>query len=243
MTALFIADLHLDDTRPQVTAAFFDFLQTRARSAQALYILGDLFEVWIGDDDDADLACRVREALQQLTDSGTRLYLRHGNRDFLLGQDFADATGATFLDQDNVVTLADGVPTLLMHGDSLCTRDTDYMAWREKARSPAFRQQMLALGLAERRALVADLRAQSVEANSNKAEDIMDVTPGEVVSVMRSAGVRRLIHGHTHRPAVHDLTIDGEPAQRIVLGDWHDAFHFAIADTDGCRLQRQPISG
>lgn len=241
MTALFIADLHLDDSRPQVTRAFYDFLEQDACKADALYILGDLFEVWIGDDDDAMLALQVRRALRQLTATGTRLYLRHGNRDFMLGDDFADGTGAQFIEDGNVVELPDGIPTLLLHGDSLCTLDRDYMEWRDKARSPQFQQQLLGLTLDERRQLVAGLRQQSMEANSNKAEDIMDVTPDEVIRVMAAAGVRRLIHGHTHRPAVHDIEVDGQPAQRIVLGDWESEFHYAVVNADGCELVHREI--
>ncbi|MBB5210625.1 UDP-2,3-diacylglucosamine diphosphatase [Microbulbifer hydrolyticus] len=221
MATFLISDLHLDESRPQITRAFYDFLEGPAAGAEALYILGDFFEVWIGDDDDAPLVAEVAQQLRKYSASGPQLYLMHGNRDFLLGEDFARRCGATLLPDPSLVELA-GQPVLLMHGDSLCTLDQEYMAFRQQARNPQWQQALLAKPLNERRQIAAQIRAASKSMNSRKAEDIMDVTPDEVVRVMRDHKVRTLIHGHTHRPARHTLTIDGEPAERIVLGDWGD---------------------
>ncbi|WP_444677646.1 UDP-2,3-diacylglucosamine diphosphatase [Halomonas sp. E19] len=226
---LLISDLHLHPGAPAVTEGFLRWLDERAQGADALYILGDFFEAWIGDDlldhadqdptGNAELALTVARALRSLADGGTAIYLMHGNRDFLLGSRFASAIGAKLLSDPAVLNLG-GAPVLLMHGDSLCTRDKAYMAFREQARHPDWQAQVLSMPLADRQMLAAALRQQSGEATSNKAESIMDVTPEEVLSVMRDYGVRTLIHGHTHRPAQHDFELDGEPAQRIVLGDW-----------------------
>lgn len=220
MITLFISDLHLHPERPHLTRAFFHFLHTRAKGAQALYILGDFFDAWIGDDDDTPLNAEVAAELKALSDAGTRIFLMHGNRDFLLGETFAASAGAQLIADGSVIDLY-GCPTLLMHGDSLCTGDKDYMAFRQQVRSSQWQQQILAQPLAARRALAAQLREKSQEMNSLKAEDIMDVTEDEVVRVMSEAKVTRLIHGHTHRPARHPIIINGKAAERIVLGDWH----------------------
>ncbi|WP_299593207.1 UDP-2,3-diacylglucosamine diphosphatase [uncultured Microbulbifer sp.] len=219
MATFLISDLHLDETRPAITRAFFDFLEGPAAGAEALYILGDFFEVWIGDDDDAPLADEVARQLKRYSDRGTAVYLMHGNRDFLIGDDYARRCGATLLSDPSLVTLA-GQPVLLMHGDSLCTLDQEYMAFRQQARNPQWQQALLAKSLEERRQIAAQIRSVSTSMNSSKAEDIMDVTPDEVVKVMREHKVQTLIHGHTHRPARHSLSIDGLPGERIVLGDW-----------------------
>ncbi|MDR5865899.1 UDP-2,3-diacylglucosamine diphosphatase [Halomonas koreensis] len=229
MSTLLISDLHLHPGAPAITEAFLAWLDGRARDAEALYILGDFFEAWIGDDlldlGDADptgtapLAARIAEALRRVAQAGTAVYLMHGNRDFLLGSRFAEAAGATLISDPCVVTLGDE-RVLLMHGDSLCTRDEAYMAFRAKARDPQWQAQILAMPIPERLALARQLRDQSGEANSNKAEDIMDVTPEEVHAALRAHGVTTMIHGHTHRPAVHELELDGAPARRYVLGDW-----------------------
>jgi UDP-2,3-diacylglucosamine hydrolase len=220
MTTLFISDLHLDPSRPAVTRAFFDLLRNQASQADALYILGDFFEAWVGDDDDAPMINEVSVALKTLTDSGTACYLMHGNRDFLIGEAFCQRSGCQLINDPSVVELY-GKPVLLMHGDSLCTRDEQYMAFRAQARSPEWQQQILSLPLEQRRALAQQLRESSAEANSNKAEDIMDVTPAEVENAMQQAGVALMIHGHTHRPAVHALQLGEQAATRVVLGDWH----------------------
>lgn len=230
MTIRLISDLHLHPGAPEVTEGFLHWLEQRASDTDTLYILGDCFDAWIGDDlldladsdptGSATLATRVASALQCLSAEGTDIFIMHGNRDFLLGKRFADAAGARLLNDPSVVELG-GSKVLLMHGDSLCTRDSAYMAFRQQARDPEWQRQILAMPVTERIALARQLREQSGEANSNKADDIMDVTPDEVIHTMRQYGVTTLIHGHTHRPAVHELDVDGELAERYVLGDWH----------------------
>ena len=241
MTTLFISDLHLHESRPAATNAFYQFLAERAQGTEALYILGDFFDAWIGDDDDAPLNAEVAQHLRALSDQGTAVYLMHGNRDFLLGDDFAKAAGASLIVDPTLIDLY-GQPTLLMHGDTLCTRDIEYQVFRQQVRSPAWQQQILSQPLVARRALAAQIRAQSKSMNSIKAEDIMDVTPEEVVRVMQAHGVRQLIHGHTHRPARHPLTIDGMAAERIVLGDWHDSAWCIYADASGLELRHWPMT-
>jgi UDP-2,3-diacylglucosamine hydrolase len=237
MTILFIADLHLHDSRPETTQGFYQFLRERARGVAALYILGDFFDVWIGDDDDAPLVSEAARELRTLSDQGTDIFLMHGNRDFLLGNDFARRAGASMLDEGTVIDLY-GCPTLLLHGDSLCTGDAEYQAFRQQVRSSAWQTPFLAQPLEARRAIAAKIRAESQNVNSMKAESIMDVTEAEVVRVMEEAGVTRLIHGHTHRPARHPLTINGAPAERIVLGDWHDYGWCIEADAHSVDLKR-----
>ncbi|WP_458526227.1 UDP-2,3-diacylglucosamine diphosphatase [Onishia taeanensis] len=229
MTTLLISDLHLHPGAPAITEGFFAYLEQTASQADALYILGDFFEAWVGDDildlpeaeptGSAALVKRVAAALHALSRAGTAVYLMHGNRDFLIGKRFAEACGATLLDDPTLLD-NDGEPILLMHGDSLCTRDEAYMAFRQKARDPQWQAQILAMSIPERLALAKQIREQSGDANSNKAEDIMDVTPEEVVEAMKTHGAALLIHGHTHRPAIHDLALEDQPAMRIVLGDW-----------------------
>lgn len=219
MSTLFISDLHLDPSRPAITLALVDFLAASARKADALYILGDLFEAWIGDDDDADMAQRVVSALRDLTASGVPVYLMHGNRDFLIGQQFCEASGCQLLADPAVATLY-GRRILLMHGDLLCTDDVRYMEFRAEARSPQWQQAVLSRSLAERRVLAAQLRQDSRQATSNKAEDIMDVNYHEVLRRMDEHKVQLLIHGHTHRPDIHHLDSSGQTYTRIVLGDW-----------------------
>jgi UDP-2,3-diacylglucosamine hydrolase len=211
---LFISDLHLDTARPAVIAALAAFLRDNG-DCDALYILGDIFEVWVGDDDDAPLAIEIANLFRSFTAAGPKLYLMQGNRDFLLGKDFCQSVGASLLADPSVVDLY-GTPTLLMHGDSLCTGDAEYMQFRQMARSPEWNAELMSKPLEERRAIAAHLRSVSKDASSNKAEDIMDVTPSEVDRVMEEASVNRLIHGHTHRPARHDVSC----GERIVMGDW-----------------------
>ena len=219
MSVLFISDLHLDANRPEATRAFRRFLEDRASRAEALYILGDLFEAWVGDDDDAPLAREVAEALAQLTGGGTRVFFAHGNRDFLVGEDFACRAGASLLEETSVIELG-AERVLLMHGDSLCTDDHDYQEFRAMVRDPAWQSQFLALPLMARRALAAQARDASRLSTGGKPPEIMDVNASAVADAMRSSRVRHLIHGHTHRPAVHNFTLDDAPATRTVLGDW-----------------------
>lgn len=213
-SACLISDLHLDETRPGVTAGLGAFIGG-LQHVDALYILGDLFEAWIGDDDDRPLVQTVSGLLWSLHDRDITLYLMPGNRDFLLGDAFCDRIGAHLLHDPCVHVLA-GERTLLMHGDSLCTGDVDYQSFRQMTRNPAWQADVLAKPLAERRRLAAELRAMSQDANSMKAEDIMDVDPGAVRDSMHHWQVQRLVHGHTHRPARHELTA----GTRWVLGDW-----------------------
>jgi UDP-2,3-diacylglucosamine hydrolase len=220
----FISDLHLDPARPDVTATLAAFLQEHT-DLDALYILGDLFEAWIGDDDDAALATSTAAALRAFSDAGPALYLMQGNRDFMLGRAFCQRAGATLLDDPTVIELY-GEPTLLMHGDSLCTADKEYQAFRTQARDPGWQAEMLSRPLPERRALAADLRRISRDAAGNKPEDIVDVSLAEVNRVMAEHTVTRLIHGHTHRPARH--TEAG--GVRWVLGDWGETAWVVRAD-------------
>ena len=242
MTTLFISDLHLEPTRPAITALFLDFLERRARRAEALYILGDLFEAWIGDDDDAEPGGTVATALRTLTDQGIPTYFLHGNRDFLLGERFAAASGIQLLPESVVIELA-GESVLLLHGDTLCTDDVEYQAFRAQVRDPVWRARTLALPLAQRRALAGQLRETSRRATRQKAADITDVNPTAVDRALRAHGVRRLIHGHTHRPAIHDWTLDGQSARRAVLGDWHDQGSVLVCDAAGWRLESLPGPG
>jgi len=230
-TSLLISDLHLSESTPVIEAGLQKFLQQEALAPEeplaALYILGDFFEAWIGDDDNAPYIDRIRTLLKQVTDRGTALCVSRGNRDFLLGEAFISSVNGTLLGDQTVVDLA-GKPTLLMHGDTLCTDDVDYQVFRTLAHSEQWQAEMLAKSLAERRLLAQQLRAMSVDAASNKAEDIMDVNPEAVSKTMLDAGVTRLIHGHTHRPA-HHTTAQGD---RIVLGDWTDTQGWCVRVSD-----------
>jgi UDP-2,3-diacylglucosamine hydrolase len=221
VTTLFISDLHLDETRPHIVELFTSFLAHDARGVDALYILGDLFESWIGDDDDSELAQRIAAATRALRDSGVPVYFMHGNRDFLLGAGYAEHAGITLLHDPTLIEL-DGERTLLMHGDTLCTDDVDYQKFRTLVRDPHWQRQFLAKSLAERRAFAAQARGESRKHTSAAKPEIMDVNPAAVEAVMREHGVRRLIHGHTHRPATHRLNLDDQNAERIVLGDWYE---------------------
>ena len=239
MTVLFVSDLHLDAARPGITRLFLDFLAGEARSAEALYVLGDLFEAWVGDDDPGEPGASVCAALKSVADSGVPVFLMRGNRDFLYGQRMAERCGATLLPDPCVVDLH-GVPTLLMHGDLLCTEDTAYQAFRRQVRDPAWQANFLAQPLAARQAFAAQARAASREHQQGASESIMDVTPAAVAETMARFGVSRLIHGHTHRPAMHALLVDERPAQRIVLGDWYDQGSVLRLDGDGLSLDALP---
>ncbi|UPG93185.1 UDP-2,3-diacylglucosamine diphosphatase [Luteibacter aegosomatissinici] len=237
MTTLFIADLHLDDARPHITELFEHYLASdKARGAKAFYILGDLVEAWIGDDDDAELPSRIAAATKGLSDAGVPVYFMVGNRDFLLGEAFAKRAGMTLL-EDGTVHDIEGVPTLLMHGDVLCTDDVEYQAVRKQVRTPEWKQQILSMPLAARRAFAAQARSDSKSRTGRIDETIMDVNQGAVEDAMRQARVTRLVHGHTHRPAVHDFTLDGAAAQRIVLGDWYDHGSVLRIEPDSVELR------
>lgn len=234
MPTLFISDLHLDPRRPQITELFGRFLEQRAVHADALYILGDLFEAWIGDDDDAPLAGTVADALTALP---VPVYFAHGNRDFLLGKAYAGRCGMTLLEEETVIDLY-GRPTLILHGDSLCTDDHDYQRFRQESRQPAWRRQVLALPLDQRRVMASRVRELSMAATRMKPDDITDVNPEAVAESMTRNGVSRMIHGHTHRPALHHLELpDGSAAERWVLGDWYEQGSVLICTADGCRME------
>jgi UDP-2,3-diacylglucosamine hydrolase len=218
--SLIISDLHLSAQRPDLNTAFKQFCESTACKAQALYILGDLADAWVGDDDDSQTAQFITDTLAALSASGTAVYLMTGNRDFLMGEKLAEKCGLTLLTDPTQQTIH-GHELLLMHGDSLCTGDAEYMAFRAQIQNPATAALLMSKPLDERRQIAQMLRAKSQSANSNKAEDIMDVTPEEVQLAMQKNHVTTLIHGHTHRPAVHEFNLDdGNAAKRYVLGDW-----------------------
>jgi len=220
VTALFISDLHLTAGDAETTRRFVEFMAGPARAARDLYILGDLFEAWIGDDDDDPRLAPIVAALRELTDAGVSCALMHGNRDFLLGPRFCAATGARLLgDYERIVLF--GQPVLLTHGDLLCTDDTRYMALRSELRSPNWQRDFLARPLNERRQIASDLRQLSATEIAAKDEYIMDVNQAAVERTMRDHDVTLLMHGHTHRPAVHRFELGGQPAARIVLGAWY----------------------
>lgn len=242
MATLFIADLHLDPNRPQITALFEQWLASdEVHHADALYILGDLVEAWIGDDDDAELPQRIAEAVRAVHDAGVPVYFMAGNRDFLLGDDFARRAGMTLLD-DGVVHLIQGRPTLLMHGDVLCTDDVAYQSVRQQVRTPAWRAQILSMSLDARRAFAAKAREDSRAHTGATQESIMDVNASAVQQALHSAGVTRLIHGHTHRPAVHTLNQGAQPAERIVLGDWYEQGSVLKVSADALELHGLTIA-
>ncbi|MFK4134245.1 UDP-2,3-diacylglucosamine diphosphatase [Pseudomonas luteola] len=216
---LLISDLHLEPERPDISRAFLRFLETEAVHADALYILGDFFEVWIGDDAMDEFQKGIARALKTLSQGGTRIFLMHGNRDFLIGKDFCRLAGCTLL-ADPTVIEAEGKRLLLMHGDSLCTRDEAYMRLRRWLRNPVSLWILRHLPLKKRRKLARKLRNESKVQTRQKAMDIVDVTPEEVEGIMRRTRTQTLIHGHTHRPATHQFMLDDSAATRIVLGDW-----------------------
>ncbi len=217
--SLFISDLHLSFEKPEITRRFLNFLQQRAASAQALYILGDLFDTWIGDDDNTPPNKTIKQALRQLTAGGTQVYLLHGNRDFLLGADFADATGIHLLTEYSVIELEDQ-PVLLTHGDLLCSDDLAYQIFRRKSHSPEWQQNVLSKPLWLRLLAARWYRLRSFWHKRHKSQDIMDVNQQTVVSVMQQYGCYTLVHGHTHRPARHEFNIGTVPALRLVLAEW-----------------------
>lgn len=237
---LFVSDLHLSGERPDITALFIDFLGREARQADALYMLGDIFEYWIGDEAVHWPEYRPVIAALSTLSRQVPLYLMHGNRDFLMGAGLEQATGGKLLDDPTRVSLY-GTDTLLMHGDSLCTRDSEYMQFRTMVRDPKWQQEFLAKSVAERDAIARNYRELSKANGNMKPMDIMDVTPQAVEETLRAQRVRRLIHGHTHRPATHKFTIDGQPATRIVLGDWYEQGSVLRCTKQGCELSSMPL--
>ena len=242
MSRLFVSDLHLDASAPEAVEQFLEFLRTHAASAETLYILGDLFELWIGDDEpDADKKA-ICTALRSLTASGVACFVLHGNRDFLLGRSFCDATGCRLL-PDPVVAELDGERVLLTHGDALCTDDHSYQELRSVVRTAPWQRRFLALPLAERELLANQARAGSRQHTARTIPKIMDVNPGAVEKAYRATGVRRIIHGHTHRPGIHDTTLDGAPAQRIVLGAWYEQGSYLVCERGRYELRELARAG
>jgi UDP-2,3-diacylglucosamine hydrolase len=236
VTTLFISDLHLDADRPAALERFRRFVEERALTAQALYVLGDLFEAWIGDDEDAPGYATVLDAFEHLRAAQVACFFMHGNRDFLVGPRFAATTGCTLLDEYHVVEIA-GERVLLTHGDLLCTDDKPYMALRATVRDSAWQQAFLAKSLGERREIARDLRERSKSETTSKTQDIMDVNEQTVAATMRRYGVTKLLHGHTHRPGIHRFELDGRNATRIVLGAWYEQGSVVSWDRDGFKLE------
>lgn len=235
MATLFISDLHLDPARPDVAQAFFRFMEGEAPQAEALYILGDFFEAWIGDDLQHPFVDSVKQSLRTLTDKKIPVYLMHGNRDFLIGDQFCKETGCKLIEDPTLIELY-GQKVLLMHGDTLCTQDIDYLAFRSMVRNPAWQKDFLSKSLQERLAIAEGIRAASKEKTSELQYEIMDVTQSEVEKVMTKQNVQLMIHGHTHRPAIHQLDVNGKTAERVVLGDWHTAGWKLSFDQSGYKL-------
>ena len=238
--ALFISDLHLSAERPEANEQFFRFIGDEAGRAQALYVLGDLFEYWAGDDELRDpagdpLASEVASVFKSLSKQDIQVWIMHGNRDFLVGEGFLSASGAKLLEDPSIVEF-NGSQSLLMHGDTLCTDDRDYQAWRRTARSAEWQREFLAKPLAERHTAIGALREKSKQVIAAKPAEIMDVNTDAVRGAFRRHGVRRLIHGHTHRPARHVIEVDGARCERWVLPDWYGRGGYLALDDVGPRL-------
>ena len=247
MTTLFVSDLHLDPARPEITALFLRFLGEEASGADALYILGDLFEAWVGDDDPSTTGQQVADGLRRLADAGVPVYFVHGNRDFLVGQDYARRAGLCILPDPAVVSLY-GEPVLLMHGDLLCTDDHAYQAFRAQTRDPHWQAKFLAQPLAARQAFAAQARQASMSRQKEMIdgdracfETVTDVNPQAVEATLARYGVATLVHGHTHRPAVHAVRIGDREGRRIVLGDWYEHGSVLRVSPGHCDLQALPL--
>jgi UDP-2,3-diacylglucosamine hydrolase len=239
LKTLFISDLHLDPAAPGIQRQFLEFLEGEARSASALYVLGDLFEVWLGDDDPAPASRTIVQALRALTDAGVTCFVMHGNRDFLIGQRFCRETGAQLIEDGTVVEIH-GDRVLLLHGDVLCTDDVSYQRLRRIVRNPAVQWIFRHMSLARRRALAQKVREGSRMHVDTTEAKIMDVNAEAVANAFRESGVGTMIHGHTHRPAVHSLEVDGSRVQRIVLGDWHSQGSVLERTASGFDLRSLP---
>jgi UDP-2,3-diacylglucosamine hydrolase len=234
MATLFVSDVHLSVERPVAIAAFLAFIDGPARRADAVYLLGDIFDQWLGDDDQTTLHTDSLAAIARLTNAGVPVGLFHGNHDFLVGHDFGDRSGCQVLGDSSVIELGDA-PALITHGDALCTDDAEYQAFRRLSRDPENQARFLSLPMSAREQQAAELREHSRAAKQLKPDEIMDVNQDAVAAAMREHHVHILIHGHTHRPATHEFDLDGQPAQRIVLGDWYEADHVLVWDANGFR--------
>ncbi len=241
MSTLFISDLHLSGERPDIIKLFLGFMETRARQSDALYILGDLFEVWLGDDFIPPDAQTVVNALHDYSNSDRKLYVMHGNRDFLMGDQFAELTGCTLLPDPHIIDLY-GTKTLLGHGDLLCTDDVDYMQFRQQVRNGEWQADFLSKPVEERIAIAKQARQESKKQTSSIAEEIMDANQTTVEQVMREHDVRQMIHGHTHRPNTHTFTMDNQQRTRIVLGDWYEQGSLLECNEQSCTLQNLPVN-
>ena len=239
MTHLFVSDVHLGEDSAPAIGQFLEFLSAHAARAETLYILGDLFESWVGDDDRSEAALTVCAALKRLTDHGLPCFVLHGNRDFLLGSGFCERTGCRLL-TDPVVAELDGERVLITHGDALCTDDHSYQELRSIVRRNDVQRRFLALPLGARETLANEVRAGSRRHTARTVPTIMDVNAEAVARAFRAAGVRRMIHGHTHRPGVHDLTVDGARAQRIVLGAWYEQGSYLSCERGSYELRALP---
>jgi UDP-2,3-diacylglucosamine hydrolase len=239
MARLFVSDVHLDAAAPQATEQFLAFLGGEAARAEALYILGDLFEAWVGDDDRDPEKERVCEGLRSLAARGVACFALHGNRDFLLGTGFTERSGCRML-ADPVVAEFDGERVLLTHGDALCTDDHAYQELRSLVRDPARQRRFLALPLTRREMLADEARAGSRRHTARSVPYIMDVNQQAVAAALRAARARRMIHGHTHRPGIHDFELDGTAAQRIVLGAWYEEGSYLRYEQGGYELRELP---
>ena len=236
MSTLFISDLHLSGERASITELFIKFLDQRASNADALYILGDLFEVWPGDDMIQPDYEQSISKMKQLTDNGLPLFVMQGNRDFLMAEKFAEVSGATLIEDPTVIELY-GTSTLLMHGDTLCTDDVDYQKFRAMVRDPRWKEEFFTKPNEERLAMTTKYRKMSKDETAKKSMDVMDVNQLTVEQVMLDKNIHQLIHGHTHRPAIHDFTVDNKDMKRIVLGDWFKQGSVLVCDERGCQLE------
>tara|TARA_B110000438_G_scaffold230294_1_gene225294 strand:- start:56 stop:778 length:723 start_codon:yes stop_codon:yes gene_type:complete len=239
MTTLFISDLHLEAGRPEIGEQFLSFLGDEARDAEALYILGDLFEVWLGDDDPNPYYTSMKVAIRELTDSGVPVFFMHGNRDFTIGEIFSGETGVEILDDPVIVDLY-GQSVLLSHGDALCTDDVQYQQVRAMTRNPEWQTMMLAKSIEERIAFSIQARKDSMAHSNSVSAEIMDVNLEAVVATLRQHGTSIMLHGHTHRPAIHDVDLGNRLATRIVLGDWFEQGSVVRWDENGPRLETMP---
>lgn len=239
MTTLFISDLHLEAGQPAIGEQFVSFLANDARQAEALYILGDLFDAWLGDDDPNPYYGEMKSAMRDLADTGVPTFFMHGNRDFMIGEQFAAETGVTILSDPVVVTLY-GQNVVLSHGDALCTDDVHYQKIRAMTRDPDWQSMMRAKPLQERIALAAEARKESVARGASLSDEIMDVNQDAVAATLREHGVDIMLHGHTHRPAIHEIDLGDRTATRIVLGDWYEQGSVVRWDENGPRLDTMP---
>ncbi len=239
MTTLFVSDLHLEAERPDIAQQFLSFLEQEASEADDLYILGDLFEAWVGDDDPNTHYFTIKRALRKLVDSGIPVYFMHGNRDFMIGRGFANETGVEIL-EDPYKVLMYGQQVLLSHGDVLCTDDVQYQRVRKMTRDPDWQASILARPLKDRLRMAEEARRQSLEQTINQSMEIMDVNLDAVEQLFQESKVDLLLHGHTHRPAIHDIDLGRRKAKRIVLGDWYMQGSVVRWDTRGPKLEEIP---